>query len=417
MKLFTKYSRINLLATIIIFLIASTAFYFTLRLVFISQIDEDLKIEEKEIETYVKEHDQLPESISVNDQLISYKPASDPAKRYFTTRMMNENVHEREKFRQLVFTIKAGNQWYQAIVSKSLEETETLTRSILVIVFTTILVILLVSFVINRFVLKRIWKPFYQSLNAFGDFKVGANRPLSLPRSTIDEFQLMNTTLEKISSRAALDYLSLRTFSENASHEIQTPLAVIRSRLDLMIQDESLSEKQTEALQAVFNSVQKLTKLNKSLLLLVKIENDQFYEKKELCLDKKIKEKIADFNELWNAHDLTLQREIQQVTVLMNEELLEILLNNLLSNATKHNFSGGKINIVLNNDYLMVSNTSHAPALNSDSLYQRFARLSNENDSTGLGLSIIKEICDTSSFKIDYGFHNDQHAFIINWKS
>jgi len=416
MKLFTKYSRINVMAIIVIFLIASTAFYFTLRLVFINQIAEDLKIEEKEIETFVREHNQLPESISVNDQLISYQAVVRPGKRHFATNMIrDEKERDNEKFRQLLFSVNAAGQWYEVTVSKSLEKTETLTRSILIIALTTILVILMVSFIINRFVLKRIWKPFYQSLNTFSEFKVSAGQPLLLSQSTIDEFELMNAILKKIAGRAQFDYLTLKTFSENASHEIQTPLAVIRSRLDLMIQDESLTEKQTESLQALYNSVQKLSKLNQSLLLLAKIENNQFQEKIEVHLKEKIEEKISDFHELWAARELVVQTQLDNATVFINEELLEILLNNLLSNATKHNACGGKIYITLHKNYLEVRNTSHALQLNSELLYKRFSKISKENESTGLGLSIIKEICDTSGFKIDYKFKNDEHAFIITW--
>jgi signal transduction histidine kinase len=417
MKLFAKYSRINVIATVVIFLIASIAFYFTLRLVFINQIDEDLKIEEKEIETYVREHDQLPESISVNDQLINYQPARGNTNRSFTTRrIIPPGDQDKEKFRQLVFGIKAADRWYQVTVSKSLEETENLTRSILIIAFTTILVILLVAFIINRVVLKRIWKPFYQSLDAVKEFKLGSSRPLQLSSTNIEEFQLMNTTLEKITNGAQVDYLALKTFSENASHEIQTPLSVIRSKLDLMIQDEHLTEKQSGSLQAAYNSVQRLTKLNQSLLLLARIENNQFHEKKLIHLKKKIEEKIADFHELWSAQELTVQTELEEVTISMNEELLEVLLNNLLSNATKHNFSGGKINITLNESYLAIANSSSVSELNSKTLYQRFAKASNGNESNGLGLSIIKQICDSSGFTINYEFSKDMHVFIIKWK-
>lgn len=416
MKLFTKYSRINVVATIVIFLIASTAFYFTLRFVFINQIDEDLKIEEKEIETFVNEHGQLPESISVNDQLISYQPVSAAAKRHFATTIIKDAKNgENENFRQLLFSINASGQWYAVTVSKSLEETDTLTRSILVIAITTILVILLVSFIINRVVLKRIWKPFYASLNSFSNFKVGADQPLLLSQSTIDEFELMNATLKKIAGRAQVDYLSLKTFSENASHEIQTPLAVIRSRLDLMIQDENLTEKQTESLQALYNSVQRLTKLNQSLLLLAKIENNQFHEKKQIRLKEKIEEKISDFQELWAAQNLDVQSRLENVCLNINEELLDILLNNLLSNATRHNFNGGKICITHRKNYLAIANTSHTSQLQSELLYKRFTKISNERESTGLGLSIIKEICDTSGFEINYKFEEGKHVFIIRW--
>src|SRR6476620_8149694 len=160
MKLFAKYSRINVASTVIIFLIACAAFYFTLHYVLIRQIDEDLKIEEREIETFVSEHNKLPESISVKDQVIQYRAVPAGEKQYYSTQFMKEvGEHEKEKFRQLVFTIKAGQQWYQATVSKSLEETENLTRSILIIAFLTILAILFASVIINRVVLKKIWRP------------------------------------------------------------------------------------------------------------------------------------------------------------------------------------------------------------------------------------------------------------------
>ena len=143
MKLFAKYSRINLVSTVIIFLTACTAFYFTLNYVFIHQIDEDLKIEQGEIEAFVNEHNALPENISVKDQVIQYQPISGNKGKYFSTSFMTQRgEYEKKKFRHLVFTIKAGQQWYQATVSKSLEETENLTRSILIITFLTILAIL-----------------------------------------------------------------------------------------------------------------------------------------------------------------------------------------------------------------------------------------------------------------------------------
>lgn len=415
--MFAKYSRINVMATVIIFLIASTAFYFTLHFVFINQIDEDLKIEQNEIETYVKEHNQLPESISVNDQRINYQLTAGSVKPYFATKFISTHKeNEKEKFRQLIFSISAAGQFYQVTVSKSMEETENLTQSILLIAFTTILVILLVAFVINRVLLKRIWKPFYQSLDAVKEFKLGSRQTIQLPSSNIEEFQLMNETLKKITSKAQLDYLSLKTFSENASHEIQTPLAVIRSKLDLMIQDEHLTEKQSELVQAAFNSVQKLSKLNQSLLLLAKIENNQFHEKVSVDVKKKIEEKIADFNELWTAHELKVKADLNKVCISMNEELLEILLNNLLSNATRHNYDGGKINVVLNDAHLKIANTSKAPALDKHTLYLRFAKPSYKKESNSLGLSIIKQICDSSGCVVNYFFEDELHIFLIDFR-
>jgi hypothetical protein len=278
MKLFTKYSRISIIATIGVFLLASGAFFFSLRYVLISQIDEDLKIEESEIRTFVKMHDQLPESIPVQDQMISFTPRTNSStKRYFKSLFIADpNEGNSEHFRQLQFSVFAGGRWYTAAVSKSLEETDAIVESVILITSVTILCLLIMSFIINRVALKRLWQPFYQTLTSVRDFKVSRDQPLTLSSSQIDEFNFMNQTLERITGQAQVDYRSLKTFSENASHELQTPLAVIRSKLDLLIQDENLTEQQSIALQSTYNAIQKLTTLNQTLLLLAKIENRQF---------------------------------------------------------------------------------------------------------------------------------------------
>ncbi len=418
MKLFTRYSRINVIATIIIFLIASAAFYVSLRFVIIRQIDDDLRIEEGEIKTYVHEYDHMPLSISVKDQVIEYKNFLTPfRKRYFTSVLLTDTEDKaKENFRQLVFGIQAGGQWYRVTVSKSLEQTNHLMESILGITFVTILVILVVSFFINRVVLKRIWKPFYQSLETVKNFKVGNNHPVQLQPVSIDEFTIMNQTLERLTSQAQLDYMALKTFSENASHEIQTPIAIIRSKLDILIQDEQLTESQSQAVQSSYMAIQRLAKLNQSLLLLAKIENNQFQEMLQIDLLPMLQAKLADFQELWMVHNISVIADITKSEVKMNPELADILLNNLLSNATRHNYAGGNIRVVLGKNHLVLSNTSTGPVLEQEKLFHRFYKASVSNDQHGLGLSIIKQICDVSGFTITYSHGKEMHHFHITWQ-
>jgi signal transduction histidine kinase len=417
MKLFTRYSRINVLSTIVIFLVASTAFYVSLHYVLLQQIDDDLRIEEKEILTFVQLHDQLPESISVNDQLINYTQVSTPyTERHFTTILLADSKEKnKEDYRQLVFGVQAAGKNYRFSVSKSLEDTDSLLRSILLITFSTILVILIASFFINRVVLKRIWKPFYESLATVKEFKVSRNKKLSFPPVQIEEFQAMNQTLERITSKAQVEYLSLKTFSENAAHEIQTPLAIIRSKLDLLIQDEQLTENQSRMVQAVYGSIQKLVKLNQSLLLLAKIENNQYEEVQETDLAAQVEKKITEFAELWQNQQIDIRYSLEKAVVVMNPELADILLNNLLSNATRHNFEGGSININLTRKELQISNTSREPELDREQLFQRFYKSSGKNEHNGLGLSIIRQISDSSGFAISYSFREFIHSFSIKF--
>ena len=419
MKLFTKYSRINVLATIGIFLIASATYYYTLHYVLINQIDEDLKIEEREIVTYNREHNHLPENISVKDQMISYQTVNTPfAKRYFNTTSITEaQKKNKEDFRQLVFGIKTGQGWYKVTVSKSLEDTDALTDSILLVTFSTILLILIVSLIINRVVLRRIWKPFYHTLDAAKGFKVSKAQKLSFPDTGIEEFDLMNQTMERLTKQAQLDYLSLKTFSENASHEMQTPLAVIRSKLDLLIQDEQLTEEQSKKLQSAYNAIERLTKLNQSLLLLAKIENKQYEEVQTIHLKDKIEDKREEFYELWQAQNFTVTFSLADIVLHMNNNLADLLLNNLFSNATRHNLPGGHIDVELTKKHLSISNTSSLPPLDKEHLFTRFYKSSFHNNYSGLGLSIIREICDVSGFNINYSYANNLHTFVIHWNN
>ncbi|HYV53249.1 MAG TPA: HAMP domain-containing sensor histidine kinase [Chitinophagaceae bacterium] len=413
MKLFTKYTRVNLLATIIIFLLSVVAFYFAIRFIVIDQVDSDLRIEEREIETYVKEHNALPEPIPVKDQKISYSPSGDHShKKRFTTIAIKG---ERDSYRILQFGITVNEKNYMATVAKSLEGTDDLANSILLISLATILLIMGASLIINRVLLKRLWQPFYNSLDVLRNFRVDKKQSLDFPSTQIDEFTFMNQTIQKTTNQAQQEYSLLKEFTENASHEMQTPLAIIRSKLDLLIQDENLSEGQSKTMQSAYSAIEKLSRLNQSLLLLAKIENNQFAETTNINLKQKLEEKLDAFHELWQNQNISVSSSLGDATVSLNNELTDILLNNLLSNATRHNFSNGSIKIVLKEKTLEISNSSKEKELNSKQMFLRFFSQDKKSRYNGLGLSIIKQICDVSGFTIRYLFTGNEHRFVLSW--
>lgn len=418
MKLFTIYNRINLLVTIFIFLLAGAAFYYFINFIVISQVDEDLSIEQHEIQTYVREHNRLPESVPVRDQVIRYQALVEPyQQRSFSTAILYDPVERhRNPFRQLTFGIEVNHQWFKAFVAKSQEGSDKLIHSILWITLSTILLILLASFVINRMVLKRLWRPFYNALHRIRYFQIGSKEHISFPVTRIEEFVFMNSTLEKMTREAHADYTVLKEFTENASHEIQTPLAVIRSKLDLLIQSDPLNERQSQIIDSTYNAVTKLTRLNQSLLLLAKIDNQQFGEAVDVDMKVRLQEKTKEFQELWSSAGITVQVALEPVKVKMNAQLADILLNNLLSNATKHNIGGGYLYIRLTDEQLSVSNTGQKEALPPQKLFRRFYKPSEDNNSNGLGLSIIKQICEVSGLSVNYKHEKDLHNFSINWQ-
>ena len=419
MKLLNRYNRINLFSTVVIFLLASVAFALLLRYVIISQVDKDLKIEQNEIVSYIQKYNRLPEVIKVRDQQTEYIPLEkNPADLhdfFQTSKSYNHHGREEELVRQLNFNVNAGGKWYLARVNKSLEGTDDLIQSVIIITVITILLILVTTFLINRFVIYRLWQPFYSALNGVSNFKLGKSA-LQLPETNIDEFALMNKTLKQAIGKAEEDYIVLKEFTENASHELQTPLAVIRSKLDLLIQDEHLTALQSNAVQDSYDAIQKLSRLNQSLLLLAKIENRQFNETSVIDLKKMIEEKINQFRELWQGKNITVTAELEEASITMHASLADVLLNNLLSNATKHNKENGIIHIQLKQGMLGISNTGALEALNQQLLFTRFYKAGAANENHGLGLSIVKQICEVSGCSIGYRFENEQlHLFILQW--
>jgi signal transduction histidine kinase len=415
MKLFTRYFRINLVATLLIFLLASIAFYFLLWYVMIAQVDEDLKIEQREIETYVAKYQRPPETITVKDQRTSYEPTEIHEKiRRFRT-IKNFEVHDHDDFREFSFTLPVGDHWLLFRVSKSLEGMRNMNRSIISISLLTIILILLVSLLINRWLIRHLWQPFYDTLSGIKKYRLGEQKNTGFAKSEIDEFNLLNNTLEQFISAAEKEYTLLREFTENASHELQTPLAVVRSKLDTLIQDEHLSEAQSHATQAAYEAIQKMARLNQSLLLLSKIENRQFSETQSVDFKKIIEEKLADWQELWQAKNLVVLADLKPRSVTMNSQLADILLNNLFSNITRHTPEGGNVTIQLQDKSLILSNTAAGSSLDSGKLFQRFSKGGQSTDQYGLGLSIIRQIAEVTGITVEYQFNNGLHIFTISF--
>jgi signal transduction histidine kinase len=411
MKLLERYNRVNLLSTITVFILAGIAFYFALHFTLIRQMDEDLRIEQREIINYVKQNDSIPHPVNVKDQQITYEQTTKPlkGKRHKIIRVTGDD----EDYRELSFSILAGGKWYNVSVSKSLEATKIISHAVFLITFFTIFLIFIATFVINSTILKRLWQPFYHSLDILQHFQVGDQQALQFPETHIDEFSFMNDTLKRSTGKALQDYNALKVFTENASHELQTPLAIIRSKLEVIMQGDNLYEHQFLALQSATEAINRLSRMNQSLLLLTKIENEQFALKTEVDIDQLLSKKIAQFKELWDDRSLTFQTDISPVTLHANRELVEVLLNNLFSNATRHNYEKGEIYISLNEQRLLVSNTGNNTPLSKTHLFQRFYNPSNNSTSNGLGLAVIRQICEASGLSVQYDYIENKHQFIV----
>jgi len=419
MKLFARYNRVNITATIFTFLVGSIAFYFVLNYILVRQLDRSLRVEEQEIIEFVNQNHRLPEIHNTRHQWIEILPVSAPIKHPhpFSAEAYNRLEQESESVRSYAFTVTVAEQVYQVTVSQSRTETEELLQLIILITILMIAMIVLANYLINRHLITRLWRPFYSTIDSIREYEVSGHEPLHLPREEISEMDLLNESLNSMTSRIHQDYVSLKTFTENASHEMQTPLAVIRLKTESLLQMAEGKEMMVQQLLAIEDTTVKLARLNQSLLLLTRLGNRQFRPNESVLLSGILENKIKELQDFVSAKQLAFHQDIQEVMLQFHHHLAEILVSNLLNNAIRYTPPGGLIEVVLHHKELSVSNTASGPGLDDTKIFQRFYKGDQSLESTGLGLAIIREICVVAGFSAVYALQDNKHIFTIRFQA
>lgn len=415
MKLINKATRSFLIACLIASIAGGVLSYFILKKILAEEDTERLYIQKKKFEEFVKANGKLPENdLPFLDRFWVY-----PIKNYLPVELkdtvLQTSSHQGGlEIRQIAFCVKTADGYYQIKIRKALYESEDLIEALLA-AFAGLMVLLVGMLLFANYRLSHsIWKPFYKSLDLLQTFKITQKEALVFEKSNILEFQTLQKNLFSLTEQVRREYQSLKSFTENASHEFQTPLAVIGSNLELLLQDNNLVENQMQQIGSLIESLGKLSKLNQTLLLLTKIENRQFETANSINLSEAIFEKLNLLDVWLQYKNLALENHISpNISIQINEYLLDVLLNNLLGNAIKYNLIGGIINIELNECNLIIKNTGNPLTMPTEQLFERFQKDSSTTDSLGLGLALVKQICDTYSFQISYVFEKGWHILKV----
>ncbi len=286
----------------------------------------------------------------------------------------------------------------------------------LFIQFFSIIVILFIAvLVVMRYVPHRLWRPFRDILSTAKEFRVETGNVPHLRHTGTREFDELGDTLTSIMNDSVRSYQVQKEFTENASHELQTPIAIIQGRLDNLMQDESLTPTQAEAIQQIYQELRHMSRLSRNLLLLSKIENNQYNAHAMVNVCDKIRSILPSLESL--AADITIKTRFEDTTLTVdcNETLLESMINNLVVNAVRHNTPKGVIYIEVKGKGLTIANPSDEPPLDAARIFSRFYRTKHNQKGNGLGLAIVKSICDYHHWRINYTYADGQHQFHVEF--
>ena len=417
MKLAAHYNKASIVITIIVLIAGGIIYFFTINKLGRNQLDRDLSEELEELIDYVNANGKLPAQVDFDEdqtEFIKIGQQNSPT-RFFDTTYNNPKEKEPEPGRAVSGLVIVKGERYKVIITESREGTEDLIQLIGIITLVLVIVLLFILFITNKYILNGLWKPFYTTLIQLKAFSVSDNQKLNLKQNKVDEFNELNEVVSVMTSRVKNDYRHLKQFTENASHEMMTPLAVITAKLDTLIQDETLKPEQFDQINDIYSAASKLSRLNHSLLLLVKIENNLIDDAERVNLALLIQQKVKQFHELSQTKDLRVNTDLADKETLVSKYLVDILLNNLFSNAIRHNINKGTIYIKLTDTNLTFYNNGPAQALDTVSLFERFQK-GQKSEGTGLGLTIVKNICNLYDWDMAYSFEGGMHGFCITFK-
>jgi signal transduction histidine kinase len=282
----------------------------------------------------------------------------------------------------------------------------------LILMISLIIALVLVSDGIS----KTVWQSFHDSLIFLKSYDIKNPKALKFKKTRIEEFHQLNDVISAMIEKSIDDYSTLKEFSENASHEIQTPLSIIKLKSELLMQDKTLKESQLKGISTIYTAANRLSKLNHDLVFLTKIDSNQFLELTAINLTEFVNKKLSHFEDLIVLKNIAVNKDFSaSPKLLVNDTLIYVMITNLLNNSIKHNVEGGEINLRIRENELVVENTGLPlpKGEKANDLFLRFKKASQSKDSSGLGLALVKRIVDLYGMHIDYKVKENIHSISI----
>ncbi len=423
MRLLQVTVRGLLLYAIILVLISIPVSMVSIQALLSQEVDESISLQADRFIRHIKRFETLGDletDLQVLDQLsynVHIRPSNgdDVEKTYETISLYDSLENEIKPYRQISYSVIIKGKPYLLTVRMSTVDNNDLVMAIGLVQVTVSILLIAGLLFLTKSLSQRLWKPFYKTLGQLKAYELDKNESIPIEPSKIAEFNELNKTISHLTERNRRVYLNQKEFIENASHELQTPIAIFQSKIDTLMQSPGLRQTEAETLMELELSAQRMARLNKNLLLLSKIDNDQFLSTEEVDLSAILKAQIASLQPMAQLEGLTIVPNISTLNLMANRTLIEVLLTNILHNAIRHSTKPGNVDVSLQDRVFSVSNKGAKLKMNASKMMERFSKESSNPNSSGLGLAIVKKICDTFGYELNYSFNGDIHTFSVTF--
>lgn len=417
MKLLNRTIYILITTMLFVFLVGSLMFYMVLKSSTEKEVNDELK---SRMDFIIAELDKAPEHYNnlyipgyITVEKIGAEKILPSAS--LDTILLNHEDNSYKLYRTLRADVESDSAIFRVVVYNSLVESNELIESIILIVTIIVVFFILFLYLINRFMFGRIWSDFFKTLKKLKTYDVDSVNKIEFGDSEITEFKLLNVALNQMIEKIRADYENVKQFTGNISHEIQTPLSVIRLKSDLLLQSTPLSDEQAKLIRDIQKTNSRLSRLNKTLVLLTKIENKQFPLKEEILLNEVIDRHLKEFSSIAEARDISINFGKEgEFKIEADPMLIDVLLVNLIKNAVTHNVDHGELNIEIQEQKLLISNSGLNANLSDQNIFDRYKKTGNSEGTFGLGLSLAKNISDLYNLKLVYAYSDGLHKFTLS---
>ena len=419
-KLLPKTLRVYIFFALCVLLLGAPVFYIITQYFYINDTNETLLLSKNSFVKYVLPNLKVKDiasfnRLSWNVKIIDFEKGI--TKNVYQARPYLDSLeNEEETYRVLLAPLHIENKSYTLLVRMNVIESENLVESI-VIVFTALIIVLLVGLIlITRKLSKKLWRPFYNSLTQIEAFEIDKTNVPQWKSTDIEEFTRLNKALDKLIERNLIIYKSQREFIENAAHELQTPLAAFQAKLDTLMQLPSITLEQANIIEDLMAAANRLTKLNRNLLLLSKLNKGLLPATENIVLKEAVKKHIDFYNSQAIAKQIGLTSLLDSEVILQaNLLLFDSMLSNLMLNAISHNHENGTVHVWLETNTIKICNTHKSQSLDSNTIFERFSKTGTSFTGNGLGLAIVSKIANLYHWKISYSWENNLHCFRVSF--